>query len=109
MAVVASVQTRRHENRPDLAGRGRINCLCTAAVNRKKKNREGRYEETKEMVLHRPLHEPSSAYFEANAEQGRRMEAIAGCPEVQVSKAPGRDRMIDERAEDELEQAYRIR
>jgi hypothetical protein len=76
-------------------------------LNRKKKDREGRYEETKETVTCMG-HYTNQALRTLKRMQNKAVEwkLLRDVPKFRLSKAPGRDRMIDERAEDELEQAY---
>ena len=76
-------------------------------LNRKKKDREGRHEETKETVTCTG-HYTNQALRTLKRMQNKAVEwkLLRDVPKFRLSKAPGRDRMIDERAEDELEQAY---
>ena len=75
-------------------------------LNRKKKDREGRYEETKETVTCTG-HYTNQALRTLKRMQNKAVEwkLLRDIPKFRLSKAPGRDRMIDERAEDDLEQA----
>ena len=76
-------------------------------LNRKKKDKEGRYEETKETVTCTG-HYTNQALRTLKRMQNKAVEwkLLRDVPKFRLSKAPGRDRMIDERVEDELEQAY---
>jgi integrase len=76
-------------------------------LNRKKKDKEGRYEEQKETVTCTG-HYTNQALRTLKRMQNKAVEwkLLRDIPKIRLSKAPGRDRMIDERAEDELEQAY---
>ena len=68
---------------------------------------EGRYEETRETVICTG-HYTNQALRTLKRMQNKAVEwkLLRDVPKFRLSKAPGRDRMIDERAEDELEQAY---
>jgi integrase len=76
-------------------------------LNRKKKTQEGRYEERKEMV-ECTGHYTNQALRTLKRMQNKAVEwkVVRDVPKIRLAKAPGRDRMMDEQAEDDLEQAY---
>jgi integrase len=76
-------------------------------LNRRKKNEEGGYEEKKEMVTCTG-HYTNQALRTLKRMQSKAVEwkLLRDIPKIRLSKAPGRDRMMDEQAEDGLEQAY---
>ena len=76
-------------------------------LNRKQKTQEGRYEEKKEMI------ECTGHYTNQALRTLKRMQSKAiewkmlrEIPKIRLAYAPGRDRMIDEQTEDNLQQAY---
>jgi integrase len=76
-------------------------------LNRKKKTAEGRYEEKKEMV-DCTGHYTNQALRALKRMQSRAAEwkVLREIPKIRLVYAAGRDRMIDEQTEDDLEQAY---
>jgi integrase len=76
-------------------------------LNRKRKDEEGRYEEKKEIVACTG-HHTNQALRTLKRVQSKAVEwkPLRDIPKIMLSKAPGRDRMMDEQAEDGLEQAY---
>ena len=79
-------------------------------LDRKKKNKEGRYElkkDAKEMIICTG-HYTNQALRTLKVMQGKAVEwkVLRERPKITLAYAPGRDRMIDDQAEDELEQAY---
>lgn len=76
-------------------------------LNRKKKDKEGRYEEKRETVACTG-HYTNQALRTLKRMQSKAVEwkLLRDIPKIRLSKAPGRDRMMDEQAEDGLEQAY---
>jgi integrase len=79
-------------------------------LDRKRKNKEGRYElkkDVKEMIICTG-HYTNQALRTLKVMQGKAVEwkVLRERPKITLAYAPGRDRMIDDQAEDGLEQAY---
>ena len=76
-------------------------------LDRKRKNEEGKYVTGKEMILCTG-HYTNQALRTLKRMQTKAIEwnVLREKPKVTLADAPGRDRLIDERAEDNLEQAY---
>jgi integrase len=76
-------------------------------LDRKKRNEEGRYEVKKEMIVCTG-HYTNQALRTLKVMQGKAIEwkVLRERPKISLADAPGRDRMIDDQAEDDLEKAY---
>jgi integrase len=84
------------------------------ALDRKKKDKEGRYEvkknkQGKTEMIDCTAHYANQALRTLKAMQGKAIEwkKLRERSKITLADAPGRDRMIDDQAEDDLEHAYR--
>jgi integrase len=81
--------------------------LLRPVLNRRKKTKEGRYEETKKKIACTG-HYTNQALRTLKRMQSKAVEwkILREVPKVRLVYAPGRDRLMDEQTENELEQAY---